>query len=294
MAMAEEKEIALRLFGSYADRLYPRLTSLEEQLPKAGIRALPRSYISLMMLYSIVAFLASFFSSIIALSFIWGPIIALALSVPLSVFFLAGTFVASYYYPSALAGSRARKIEAALPFAINHMAAVSSSGVPPYMVFKTLAAFEEYGEISREAKKIVSSVEMLGLDVAKACKQLMGVTPSAQFKELLQGFVSTLETGGDLKGYMEVQSREALFRYRLMRERFMDTLATYADFYTAVLIVAPLFLISLLAVMGAIGGSISGLPVSVLLSLGIYLLIPLANVLFVTFIHLTQPEQVGA
>lgn len=289
---SEEKRLAVRIFGGLADRLSPRLASLDEALGKSGMKILLRGYVSLGIMYALFVPAVSFFFSVFAFLLFFSPAKALVFSLLLSLLFFACSVVAVYLYPFHMADSRAKKIDAGLPFAINHMAAVASSGVPPYMVFKMLSSFSEYGEISKEASKIVSAVEGIGMDVSAAVKKALEETPSNQLKEFLQGFLSTLESGGDLRAFMETQARDSIFDYRIEREKYMESLATYADFYTAVLIVAPLFLIALLAVMGSVGGSISGISTKALLVIGIYAIIPAANTLFIAFIHLTQPEQV--
>lgn len=289
---SDEKRLAVRVFGGLSDRLSPRLSSLDDALGKSGMGIILRGYVSLGIMYSLFVPLVSLFFSAIAFSLFFPAGKAVIFSILLSLLFFAASLAAVYLYPFHLAGNRARKIDAGLPFAINHMAAVASSGVAPYMVFKMLSSFSEYGEISKEASKIVSAVEGIGMDVSAAAKKALDETPSNQLKEFLQGFLSTLESGGDLRSFMETQARDSIFDYRIEREKYMESLATYADFYTAVLIVAPLFLIALLAVMGSVGGSIGGLSTRALLVVGIYIIIPVANALFIAFIHLTQPEQV--
>ena len=55
------------------------------------------------------------------------------------------------------------------------------------------------------------------------------------------------------------------------------------------LIAAPLFFISILAVMALIGGQIFGLGIPLAMRLGVYLLIPLLNTMFLLFVHYTHP-----
>jgi len=69
----------------------------------------------------------------------------------------------------------------------------------------------------------------------------------------------------------------------------MQTLSTYADFYTAVLIAAPLFFVSVLSVMSLVGGSVFGLSIPNAMRIGVYAMIPLMNIMFILFIHYTQP-----
>ena len=101
--------------------------------------------------------------------------------------------------------------------------------------------------------------------------------------------VSIIETGGNLQKFLESESKEALFEYKLKRESYTQTLSMYADIYTAVLIAAPLFFVSVLSIMALVGGQVLGVDVPVALRLGIYGIIPIMNLAFLAFIHYTQP-----
>ncbi len=289
---ADEKKLAIRLFSGFANKLSKSLKHMEPYLEKSGIRMLLRTYISLALLYSSFSLFFSFLFSLVLLSFVMPFLRALAVSFFVSIVFFLTALGASYLYPFYRTEKRAKKIEASLPFAINHMAAVASSGAPPYMVFKMLANFSEYGEISKEAGIILNHVEGLGIDLAESIKNRIKQTPSNDFREFLQGMLAALESGGDLRSYMEVQSKDAIFRYRIEREKYMDSLSTYAELYTAVLVVAPLFLIALLAIISSVGGTLGNIPIEPMVAIGVYLIIPLANALFLAAVHITQPEQV--
>jgi flagellar protein FlaJ len=177
-----------------------------------------------------------------------------------------------------------------MPFAISHIASIAASGVPPYVAFKLISDVKEYGEISNEARRIVRNVEAFGMDLVSAISNVADRTPSTELKQFLYSIISTIETGGDLKKFLDNAAKEALFEYRIVREKYMQTLSTYADFYTAVLIAAPLFFISTLSVMSLVGGEVFGLSIPTAMRIGIYALIPLLNIIFIIFIHYTQPS----
>jgi flagellar protein FlaJ len=141
-----------------------------------------------------------------------------------------------------------------------------------------------------ESARIVRNIDVFGMGVTNAIKNVADRTPSDNFKQFLYGIISTIETGGNLKQFFETTGQDALFDYRLKREKYLQTLSTYADFYTAVLIAAPLFFISILAVMALIGGQVLGLSIPVAMRLGIFVLIPLLNIMFLVFINYTQPR----
>ena len=84
-------------------------------------------------------------------------------------------------------------------------------------------------------------------------------------------------------------SDKALFDYRIKREKYLKTLSTYADIYTALLVAAPLFLLSTLATMSIIGGDVMGFSTSEIVTIMTWLVLPLMNIGFLAFIHITYP-----
>jgi archaeal flagellar protein FlaJ len=298
------KTASVRIFGGAADKYSSAFEPIRKLLPQSGTKILFRTYVSLIFLLTFLVFFASFFSvTIISLSAAKAGILySLLLGVGASVAAAAAAFAIIYLYPMSLAGTRKKSIDSNMPFAINHMAAIATSGVPPSTMFRLLTGIGEYGELSKESEKIVRNIEMFGQDVVTSMKEVAKRTPSPAFRELLNSMTSIIETGGNLSLFLKTQSDKALFEYRIKREKYLEVLSTYADFYTAVLIMAPMFLIAILAIMNMIGGDMMGMPITGsgsifngtysvgVMDLGIYLLIPLVNIVFILFVHVTQPD----
>lgn len=264
---------------------------LEEIIRLANIGTVVEIYVGRMILISIIAFLASFFSIFI------DSMVILKLPMPFSLLggFLTGLSLASlvltifHSYPYNILSQKRNSIEANLPFALMHMSAIAVSGVPPTIMFKLIAEAKEYGGVSEEARMIIRNIEVFGMDPTAAIKQVAERTPSSSFRQFLSSFVSTIETGGDLIRFLENLANEAMAEYRIRRQRYTEILSTYADIYTAILIAAPLFFISILSILGMLGGKIMGLSITDAIRLGIYGFIPLLNIVFILFVHLTQP-----
>lgn len=277
--------LSVRLFGGMADKLEPSLSQLKKALLEADMKILFRAYVSIVFFIALLSFLAAILFVIIFSIFF--PLGALA-TLPLLIF--VSIIISGYFYPFIRASSRKKDMDVNLPFAVNHMAAIAGSGVPSNTMFKLLTGFTEYGEVSKEAKKIVRNVDVFGEDVTTAIREVAGKTPSKAFQELLEGMLSTIETGGNLQAFLKQQAEKALFDYRLKREKYLEVLSTYADFYTAVMIAAPLFLVAILAIMNMIGGELFGMAIQDVMKIGILMIIPFVNIGFLLFIHLTQPE----
>ncbi|QQG40285.1 MAG: type II secretion system F family protein [Candidatus Aenigmatarchaeota archaeon] len=290
--LEEFKILAVRLFGRWADRYAASFEGIRKPLSESGLKILFRTYVCMVFLSAFLAFAVSLPVSLALSAFaVKDGVLTPVVAVVFSVFAGSLGFIIAYYYPSSRASDRKRNIAANLPFAVNHMAAIAASGVPPNVIFKLLAEFGEYEEISRECAKVVRGVESFGQDITTSISQVAADVPSNEFRELLYGMLSIIKTGGNLKLYLQNQAKEALFYYRIRRQEYLEALSTYADFYTAVLIAAPLFLVSILAVINIIGGKLGGQSIDTIMTLGIFIGIPAINTIFLGFIHATQPEQ---
>ncbi len=283
---------ALRYFGKFGTKhLRGYVEPLRDEIIKSNLNIIFELYVGKMLFISFMAFAIIFTITTAYIALIGFPLI---LSI-ISGLILGGmsffAILAIYQsYPFHLLTSKKSSIDANMPFAVNHMAAIAASGVPPFVIFRIMTTVPEYGEITHETGRIIRNVEVFGMDIVSSIKNVAARTPSPTFKQFLSGIVASVETGGDLKKYLENSAREAMFEYRLKREKYLQTLSTYADFYTAVLIAAPLFFISILAVMALIGGQILGLNIPTAMRLGIYVMIPLLNTIFILFVHYTQPN----
>ncbi len=279
-------------FGRFGIRHFSGwLAPVKEELLKSNLNILFEVYVGKMITLAVLAFLLTFnlitfVFTISNIDFVLTIISAVILSGVVS----AAILTLYHSYPFHLLTSKKNSIEANQPFALNHMAAIAASGVPPFVVFKLLSAVPEYGEISNESKRIVRNVDTFGMDMITAIRNVADRTPSVGFKQFLYGIIATIDTGGDLKSYLQNSAKDALFGYRLRREKYLQTLSTYADFYTAVLIAAPLFFVSVLSIMSLIGGQVFGLSIPDAMRLGIFAMIPLLNTVFIAFIHYTQPS----
>lgn len=285
------KKIAIKLFGKTADRLSDNFLSLKQSLITADAKVLFRTYLCLMFFLSLIAFTVTFFMTLVFSIYMRLDIIFIILGlIIMPSFFASLTFFLIYAYPVSITQNRKRDIDANLPFAITHMAAVAESGAPPLTIFKILSKFKEYGEISREFGKITRNVEVFGLDEITALRQTITKSPSSEFKDVLEGMLTAIQTGGSLKGYLVEEAGKAMFEYTVRREKYNQLLSTYADLYTALLIAAPMIFVVVLSILSVLGGDVLGLTIDQLMTYGIGSLIAL-NAIFLIFLHVTQPKM---
>ncbi|MEM5773143.1 MAG: type II secretion system F family protein [Candidatus Aenigmatarchaeota archaeon] len=285
MMLDSLKGFATSNFGWVVDRYPEFFAFVKDSLPKADMKIGYRTYVSIVIFLSIIMFFCTLLFSFLALNLIQIHLLLRIFYSFFSSFFVAlATLLIFLFYPSQKADRRKKDIEANLPFALTHMGAIAESGIPPYVVFRLISKFKEYGEISREMEKIVKNIDEFGVDPLTAIKEVANKTPSDQFKQVLLGFVTTVEAGGNIKVFLKTVGDEALFEWRIKREKFLQQLSTVAEFYTGILIAAPLFIISIFAVMNMIQPTLAGFGIFDLMKLSIYILVPAINIGFLFFL----------
>lgn len=264
---------------------------LYNALRAANIKVLSNTYVNIMVLITIsmVLFLGTTLTFVFfAMNYALYEIILRASIIALAGG--AGCIAIFYAYPFLKIKERRKSITTNLPFAINHLSSVAASGVPPTKMFELISLSSEYGEVAVEIRKIVDFISIFGYDLLTAVKAVSSATPSPALKEFLEGMVSTIETGGDLDSYLKQKTEETTLTYQLERQRYNESVSTYSDVYTGLLIAAPLFFIASLTMVNLLGGTIGGMGVNTLMAVATYLAIPLLNIGFILFLQLNQPE----
>lgn len=273
-------------------RMHPRLfDSLHKAVRSSDMHVLSQTYVSVLLLSGFLSFVVLLILGVVVNFLLGMPVVfALASSIVIA---LAGGAVAmggGYLYPSTVVGSRKRMITNDLPFMIIHMAAVASSGAKPLSMFTLIVSSGEYKGVESEVKKVLNYVNLLGYDLSTALKTVASTTPSPRFRDLLTGMVATIESGGSLKSYLNSMAHDAMHTYGIERKKYVQTLSTYSDIYTGILIAAPLLFIVTLAIINLLGGTIGGLSVKALALGGTYVVLPFLNIAFLLFLTIVQPE----
>ena len=268
----------------YLLKKYPTyFEPLSKNLRLADIKVFSKTYISMMIFSSLIAFpIVAIITAIITFNigqaFLFG-FLAIIL-----------TFFGFYMYPNTILGGRNRKIKTDLVFAIVHMAAISGSGAQPIKIFRLLVESGEYKHINSEIRRILNYSNLFGYSFSTSLRAVAATTSSYELKELLSGMVATIETGGDLKDYLKDKADDTLNSYRLEQEKYTEKLATYSDIYTAVMVAAPLLFLVTLTILDKIAPNLGDMSISQIASIGTYIWIPLVNIIFIVFLNLTSQD----
>jgi flagellar protein FlaJ len=122
-------------------------------------------------------------------------------------------------------------------------------------IFANLATQDDYGEVASEAAWISRDLRVLGKDVIGALTAAIDRSPSIRFQDLLQGAITTITSGGQVKEYFRAKSDQFLLENRLEQKKFLDNLSVIAESYIVVGVSGPVLAIILLSVMVSFGAS---------------------------------------
>jgi flagellar protein FlaJ len=165
-----------------------------------------------------------------------------------------------------------------LPYALNFIAAMSSAGITPTEIFKSLSKQKIYGEIREESLWIYRDVGLLGRDIISAMKANIRRTPSEKFKEFLQGAVVTVSSGGALKPYFMSKAEQYTRENRVAQKQLIESLGIMAEAYVTAAVAGVLLIIIILPLLMIMSGAgNSQLPI---LYVFIFLVVPLIHVGF--------------
>ncbi len=301
--------LALRLFGAYFRARRNKFSAQSEALRKIGMRMSIDTWLSLATFYSLV--MALFFVPIFILAWrlafgnflVWDalkklpttPLLGISLLfgelllliVAISVSFVILRFLFNQYLV-VMVWERKRKIDGKLPYAIGWMASLASVGIIPFEIFKKLAATEEYyGEVSKEARRLVRDVEILGMDFMSALRHLATVTPSEHLRTFLQGAITSALSGGEIGSYFIAKAEEYMEENRRQFNDYINTLGMLSEIYIIGIIAGPLFIIVMFAAMMMLSGASP-----MLLKIIVYAAIPLGATMFILLADALTPAGI--
>jgi flagellar protein FlaJ len=285
--------IAYQLIGEKAERCVPLFKDLDENLQKSGLKLNFKAYVNLTIFCTILVSLVTVTVLPCLLFSAFGiPILpAFLFGLGGALFAVAFTIITFYGYPIYRADTIKRQLEDELPFTTGYMAILTSAGVSPESIFKSLSNLSVPLAVSSEAKDIVRDVNLFGSDIISALSESSKHMPSERFREMLEGLISTIHSGGNLAAYLRDKSTQYMKLKRISLKKYSDTLSMLSEFYVAILLTGPLMLVIMLTVMAMLGGGNLGLlNPDLLLNLLTYIGIPLGAIVFLIILDATSPK----
>jgi len=285
---------AYQLVGGRATQFLPLFKDLDENLKKSGIKINFKAYISTVILASLLMSTSVMVFVPVLLFFIFklSLVLSLLFGVGVSLFAGALTVIVFYVYPTYRADSLKRDLEDEMPFTTGYMSILAGAGVPPDFIWRSLAQIDSSLAISNVARNVIRDVELFGFDVISALETTSKRTPSERFKEMLEGFISVVYSGGNLVKYLRNRTQEYMNEKKIALKRFSDTLGVLAEFYVTLMVAGSLIFVVMLAVMSMLGGGGFGpLDSRLLLQLLTYIGLPVGSVVFLVILDMVSPKR---
>jgi flagellar protein FlaJ len=272
--------LAIKIFHQPAQTLGKHMPSIRKSLLKAGNRSPPEQFIAKVMLSSLIATPMAFLG--LLLFIILGNFIGLLLVPAPILVFLIGLVV-----PNMMSSSKSGAIDAELPYVLSYFSLLSGGGISLLVTLRRVSKVKLFPIFSREAKTILTDIDMGGLDPVSALEKTSRTTPNKLLKDFLSGYTTLLRTGGRLSSYMDAKIRE-VFTYRVTRMKSAQgTIALFAEAYVAATVVMGLCFYLIFALQGVVNQTgYSGLSNAIFFSA---VFIPLISIVF---FYLTDSVQV--
>jgi len=182
--------------------------------------------------------------------------------------------------PRSDAEVRRRGINEGLPRTVAFVYALSRGGMETPETLRTLARNRTvYGDGADELSVAVREMDLFGSDLITAIRKASSRTPSERFKTFAENFASVLQSGQSLSSFLRNQYDRYQDEAEDRQAEILELLSTIAEAYVTILVAGVLFLMTILLIFGLTTTSTINF-----LRLLAYLLIPLANVLFMVYL----------
>jgi len=283
--------------GNLVTKLYP---DLYNDIVSADMKIYPPAYASLVIFATLLSFIIG--------SFIGIPILILSrmhvspfFSSPLAPIFSAVAmlivpalvFVVLLFLPKMRVVSRESRFDLEIPYLSVYITVMATGGISPYVSFERLARAPSilFQEIKREAQRFYLRVRAMGIDPLTAIEESAKRVPHKGYKQLMNGYASTLRAGGDVVGYLnrqtEIMLGERISQIKTVGER----IATLMEAYMAVVLLSSLTMYVLFVVNMALSqaglGIGGGAMQFILMS---YIVMPMLSGMFIYLADMMQPK----
>jgi len=282
-----------KLLNDHVKFLHPKLSSLDKSIKQAMMPIPFEVYVSSMVFFSMIAGVCGAVMGLIAVQFINIQPVAMGMILPLlSGLMLFGmTFGMLQIIPAIKVKNRSAKLIEEIPHFIGYMSTLATSGLTLEGIFKAISKEETDEDIVKDARFIVRNIDILGMDLISAIKDLVHRTPSGPYSELLEGAIVTVQSGGDLKEYFNATAKVQLEEKKMLMQKTTESLGSVAEIYTILLIVFPLLAVIMLSIMGIMSPSLAGFDLLTLMNILTFAVIPLSGVLMLVMMDTMVPKR---
>ncbi|MFB6117689.1 type II secretion system F family protein [Halosegnis sp.] len=306
--------IALRLFGSYVIDNSAKQARRESLVQAARMGVTYRVYAAKTLAYAGTVALAGSLIGIYAIVLLFGllavPQETLANQLPDQLSFLASqltlptltaeqvallfvfngatfgagsgivTYLYRWYRPGQLADNREVAIDESLPRTVAFMFALARSGMTHKKLIEITGRNSAYfGEAAEELVVSLRDMQVSNADFLNATRRLAQTTPSTEFANFAENLSDVLRTGRSMAEYFREEYEKYKEDRQTRQQQVLEELAALAEGYVALLVAGPLFLITILVIIGLLfGNTLNALRTFV------YLIVPMTTAGFIAYL----------
>jgi len=282
-----------KLLNEHVKFLHPKLGSLEKSIKQAMMPIPFEVYVSSMVFFSMIAGVCGIIMGLVAIQFINIQPASVGFLLPLmtGLMLFGMTFGVLKLIPTIRVKNRTSRLAEEIPHFIGYMSTLATSGLSLEGIFKAIAKEETNEDIVKDSRFITRNINILGMDLITAIKDLIDRTPAGPYSELLDGAIITVSTGGDLKDYFNATAKVQLDEKKMLLQKTTEALGSVAEIYTILLIVFPLLAIIMLSIMGIMSPSLGGFDLITLMNILTFGVIPLCGVLMLIMMDTMVPKR---
>jgi len=283
------KTISYKIFGNIA----PKITMIKTNYTQSGIKIWYESYISIMLFSAMMTFILTLAAGIpiqylllkSSLTQIIPATLALATSLAIT------TIVIFLVYPIYCTKQRKNEIDTNLVYTTGYMSALATGGISIEKIFDRVNQVETHKPIKDLAKQLITNVNVFGLDIVAALKDINKHTPSDVFSKLITGIINTIKTSGDLKSLLTFETESLLTKKREEMKKTLNALLGLGEVYIAGVVMGPVTFIIMITILSVMGSSGMGISSIFLLNLLVFFGIPAICLVFIVVLNSALPSE---
>lgn len=277
----EYKNFCYYNFGRHLDE--QPINEISSMLYKADVELTPGMFISMAIVTAILVAMP-----VLVISFVIFGISFYTYGLTVLALVLTGVMFPFVVYNKI--SNKKIGIEKELPFALSYMSILASAGSTPLEMLRRMA-MENYGEISKEFRKVVYRIDVLGDDEVSAMNDLANNTSSEIFRTIVIDLANIMYSGSGLKSYLESKSKDLLSIKRQTQREFVDSLSMYGEGYMGGILMLIIMSVLGVVMMGALGIDVGPFKPSQLFIYMVYLLIPFVNLMFYLLLEMKYSKS---
>jgi flagellar protein FlaJ len=133
--------------------------------------------------------------------------------------------------------SQTKKINKEIPYFITIVALLSSAGIGPYFMLQRVKGMELLPTIRNESLKMLKRIDLLGVDPLEVMRQVRTHASSKALGEFFDGYVSTVESGGNIVSYLKSKMKTVFDRHAESQKQAVVRLGALVEAYMTIQVV---------------------------------------------------------